>query len=74
MGDDGGDIEAALDEGSHFIPGFIHFAAVNAADGEHIEDDFIPIDGGFARHDAEESDASAVAHVVDHISQGGGVA
>ncbi len=30
MRDDRRDIEAALDHGSHFVPGFVHLAAVNS--------------------------------------------
>ena len=43
MGDDRGDVDACGDEDGHFVPGLVHFAAVDAADGQHVEDDFAPV-------------------------------
>jgi hypothetical protein len=52
MRDHRGNIEAALDHCRHFVPGLVHFAAVNAFDGERAEHDRVPIDGSAAGHDA----------------------
>src|SRR5436190_1319041 len=43
--DDRLDVEAALQHHGHLVPGFVHLAAVDSFDGEHVEHDFIPIDG-----------------------------
>src|SRR5258707_1326587 len=45
-------IEAALDHRGHFVPLFVHFAAVNSLDSELIENHDVPIDRRAARHDA----------------------
>ena len=50
--DDRGNIEAALDHGRHFVQGLVHFAAVNAFDGERTKHERVPIDGSAAGHDA----------------------
>ena len=52
VGDDGPDIEAALEHHGHLVPGFVHLAAVDSFDGELVEDDQVPIDCGAAGHDA----------------------
>ncbi len=44
VGDDRRDVEAALDHRGHFVPGFVHLAAINSFDGQAIKDDEIPID------------------------------
>ena len=74
MGDHGGNIQATLDHHGHFIPGLIHLTTVDAMDGEHVEDDLVPVDGDGLAGDAEHGDFAAVAHVVDHIAKGGGIA
>ena len=73
VGNDGRDVEPALDHGRHLVPGVVHFAAVDAADREHVEDDLVPVDRGRGGHDPEERDPAAVGHVVDHVVQGPGV-
>ena len=42
------DVQAALEHDGHFVPGFVHFAAVDALDREHVEDHGVPVDGHFA--------------------------
>src|SRR5690242_7310907 len=39
-------IQSALNQRGHLIPCLIHLAAVNAADREHVEDNFVPVDRG----------------------------
>src|SRR6202162_4748071 len=34
VGDDRRDVEATLDHRGHFVPGFVHLAAVNSFDGQ----------------------------------------
>lgn len=52
------------------VPGFVHLAAVDAFDGDHIENDGFPIDAELFGRDAEEGDLAAVEHVVEHVFEG----
>ncbi len=73
VGDDGVEVEAALEHDGHFVPGFVHFAAVDASNGDHIEDDCVPVDGHFAvGRDAEHGDFASVADVGEHFAEGCG--
>ena len=38
------DIEPALQHHSHFVPGLVHLAAVDALDRQHLENDLVPLD------------------------------
>ena len=67
--DDRGDVEAGFEEDGHLVPGFVHFAAVDALDGEHVEDDGLPVDGEFFGRNAEEGDVAAVRHVDEHVAK-----
>jgi hypothetical protein len=71
---DGLDVEARLEHDGHLVPGLIHLAAVDALDGEHVEDDGVPVDGHGLGGDAEHRDPGAVAHVGEHVAEAGGVA
>ena len=70
----GRDVEAGFQHHGHLVPGLVHFAAVDALDGEHVEDDLAPVDGDLVGGDAEHGDLAAVAHVGDHVAEGVGVA
>ena len=74
MGDDRFDVQSALEHHGHFVPGLVHLPPVNAFDRQHIEDDFVPVDGHFCRRNAQHGDLAAVAQVVDHVAEGRGVA
>src|SRR5579883_42644 len=65
------EIEPGLEHDGHFVPGFVHFAAVDALDGEHVEDHVTPVDGHLARGYAEHGDFGAVAHVFEHFAKRG---
>src|SRR5205823_2081532 len=67
--DDRRDVEPGLDERGHFVPGFVHLAAVNAFDGELIEDHEVPIDRGAAGHDPKQRDFAAVKHVRQDVGE-----
>ncbi len=69
MRDYGGDVEAGFEEDGHLVPSFVHFAAVDALDGEHVEDDGLPVDGEFFGRNAEEGDVAAVRHVDEHVAK-----
>ena len=69
--DDGGQVQAGLDEGGHLVPGFEHLAAVDALDGQHLEDDGVPVDVHAAAGNAEQGDLAAVVHDVHHLREGG---
>ena len=45
VGNDAGDVEAGFEHDGHHVPGLVHFAAVDSADGELVEDDLVPVDG-----------------------------
>src|SRR5580704_3280014 len=74
VGDDAGDVETTLKHDRHLVPGLVHLAAVDAADGELVEDDLVPVDGDVFGGDAEHGDLCAVAHVCEHLAEGAGVA
>src|SRR5437016_3064605 len=69
MGDDRGNIDPALDERRHFVPGLEHFASVDSLQRQTVEDDDVPIDRGSRWHDAEERDFPAVKHVRQNIGE-----
>ena len=68
--DDRADVQARLEHDGHLVPGLVHFPAVDALDGEHVEDDRVPVDGHFLVGDAEHGDLAAVAHVGQHVAKG----
>ena len=74
MGDALRDVQAALEHDRHLVPGLVHLAAVDAADGELIEDNLVPVDGDVFGGDAEHGDLCSVAHVGEHLAEGVGVA
>src|SRR5690348_12091314 len=45
MRDDGLELEAALQQARHFVPGLEHLAAVDAFQRQALEDHLIPVDG-----------------------------
>src|SRR5579864_5950189 len=42
VSDDGRNVEPAFEHDRHFVPGLIHFAAIDAFYGEHAENDLRP--------------------------------
>src|SRR6188768_4367758 len=46
--DDRRDVEPALQQRRHLVPGLEHFATVDAAHVETLEDHLVPVDGGVA--------------------------
>jgi hypothetical protein len=68
------EVEAAEDHLGHLVPGLEHLAAVDALDGDALEDDLVPIDAGVRGQDAEQGDMAAVKHVVEHVVEGPGIA
>ena len=74
MCDDLGDVETALEHDRHLVPGLVHLAPVDAADGELVEDDLVPVDRDVFGWDAEHGDLCAVAHVGEHLAEGAGIA
>ena len=61
--------EPALNHHHHFIPGLIHFPAVNTLDVEALEYDISPVNTGIVRHDAEHRDVASIDHFVQHIAE-----
>src|SRR5438552_3362980 len=74
VGDDRPDVKAAMQHHGHLVPGFVHLPAVNAFDREHVEHDFLPVNRHFLGGYAQHCDFSAMAHVVDHVAEGHGMA
>src|SRR6266851_3982838 len=74
VGDNTGDIQAALEHHRHLVPGLVHLSAVDATDGELVEDDLVPVDGDVFGGDAEHGDLRSVTHVGEHVAKGVGVA
>jgi hypothetical protein len=74
VSDDGGDVEAGLEHDGHHVPGLVHLAAVDSAEGELVEDDLVPVDGDLLGGDSEHGDLASVAHVSEHVTEGRGVA
>ena len=58
MGDDRGDIQPRLNHHRHFIPGFIHFAAIDPLNAQTVENNQIPIDGGGRGEDTQKRNFS----------------
>ncbi len=50
--DDGAGVHTCTDHGCHFIPGFVHFSAVDSFEDKAFEDDFVPVDGYVVWEDA----------------------
>src|SRR5438874_9689273 len=63
VGDDGEEIEPALQHGDHLVPGLEHLAAVDALDLEALENDLVPIDRHLRGRYAQHRDLAAVIHV-----------
>ena len=72
MGDNGREVEAGEEHLLHLVPGLPHLAAVNALDGEGLEDDFAPIHGRGGRQYAKLRNLRAVVHVGHHIAESNG--
>src|SRR6202140_3897938 len=69
MGDHRRDVEAALGEYRHLVPGFEDLATVDALHREHLEHDLRPVDRELMVRKPEHGDTSAVRHVRDHVAQ-----
>ena len=74
VGEDRRHVEAALEHAAHLVPGLEHLSAVDALEDEALEDHAAPVDGDFARRDAEDGDATAVVHGREHALQRGRIA
>src|SRR4051794_21895526 len=70
MRDHGRDVQTGMDQHRHLVPGLIHLAAVDALDGDHVEDHFGPVERYFFCRNAEHGNLAAVRHVVDHVAEG----
>ena len=71
VGDHRRNIQATFEHDRHFVPRFIHFAAVDTFNGKHIEDHRVPIDSDGFRWNSEDSYFATVAHRIDHRSKCG---
>src|SRR6266550_8222528 len=69
MGDHRGDVQAALHEDRHLVPGLEDLTSVHALDIEHLEDHLRPVDWKLMIGEPEHRDTASVRHVVDHLAQ-----
>src|SRR6185437_16316005 len=63
VGDDGRNVHARFEHDAHFVPGLVHFATIDALDGDHVEDHLPPIHHRLGGRHAVNGDFAAVAHV-----------
>src|SRR5205823_3390511 len=68
-GDHRAEVETALQQDRHRVPGLEHLASVDALEGDHRGDDAGPVDGEVLGGQAEHGDLAAVGHVGDHRLQ-----
>src|SRR4029079_4293512 len=61
-----------LYEDRHLIPCLVHLTAIEALDGEHVEDDSRPVDSILCAWQAQQRDAPTMRHVGEHVAHGGG--
>ena len=54
----------------HLVPGFVHAPAVDAVQGQTLEDHLVPVDAGAVGQDAEQGDLAAVVHAIEHVVEG----
>ena len=66
--------EAAQYQLGHLVPGLVHAPAIDALQGQALEDDLVPVHAGALGHDAEHRDLAAVVHAVEHVGEGARVA
>src|SRR5690606_38818449 len=74
VSDDRLNAEAALEHARHLVPGLEHLPAVNAFQGQALEDDLVPVDRRFGGRYAEDGDLAAVMHRAQQVPEGSGVA
>ncbi len=69
MGNHRFNVQPGLDHDGHFIPGFIHFAAVNPLDRQSVKDHEVPVNRGFGWQNSQQGNFGAVAHIGQHRPQ-----
>src|SRR5690242_2958718 len=74
MCDDLGYVQAALQHDGHLVPGFVHFAAIDALYSEHGKHHRVPIDGHLLFWNAEHGNFCAMTHITEHVAESGRVA
>src|ERR1700728_2280568 len=70
MRNHGINVETGFEHDCHFVPGFIHFTAIDTFDGQHIENNLLPVNGHFIRWNPKHRDFCTMAHVRKHFSKG----
>src|SRR5580700_6845324 len=74
MRDDGVELQAALQQARHFVPGLEHLAPVDALERQALEDHLVPVDRSLLRRYAEDGDRAAMVHGAQHLAKRRGVA
>src|SRR3954452_4739328 len=69
MSDNGFNVHSGLKQHAHLVPGFVHLPTINAFDREHAKYDLVPVNCKLLIRDTEQSDTSAVEHIVDHLGK-----
>ena len=68
------DIQATLQHVDHLVPGIKDLAAIDAADGQTVPDDFLPVDLRLLGMNTKNGNLSAVVHIIDHGGKSGTIA
>src|SRR5580704_19134059 len=63
-------VESRFKHHRHFVPSFIHFAAIDALDRQHVEDNQPPVDGHLVRWNSEHRNLRAMTHIREHFPEG----
>ena len=71
VGDHPGDVQPALQQHRHRVPGLEHLPAVDALDGQHVEHHRGEVDADLLGRQPEHGDPAPVGHLGDHLPQRG---
>ena len=74
MGDHRMEIQAALNHGDHLVPGGEDLAAIDALEGQTLEDHMVPVDLGVGALETQQGDLAAVAHQAEQLVEAGSAA
>src|SRR3979411_2579832 len=62
-------VQPGLRENRHLVPSLEDLAAIDALDGQHLEQDLRPVDRELVVGKAQDRDAATMRHVRDHVAQ-----
>jgi hypothetical protein len=62
-------VESALQQHRHLVPGLKHLTTVDAFDGQHLQHDGGDIDTYLSRRQTEHRDPATMGHLCDHVAK-----